>query len=285
MFTKTDTVRVRPALKVHIPTQFFCRPKKWYQIFENEIRNVWNPHLTFLFVIDTKSLPAYGTAEKYSFWFNTQTNVSEYIETMKVTFSCQFNFKDYPFEQHVCPFNFGGENYDYTKAHFNDIQIMKEDGSHEKLVHSIKMKQNHLPFNVLIQPQNSFPSLYSIDGRNISVTGITFQISRNNIQQLIMEYFAPTGIFAFLALISYFIDPDVVPGRMGLLVTLFLISSNTYNSITKDIPHDRGFSYIEMWLIGTQGNILVALIEYAFLLAWKKCSSKPYAAKSSKVGK
>ena len=202
---------------------------------------------------------------------------------MKVTFSCQFNFKDYPFEQHVCPFNFGGGNYASNKAQFNAIQIMKEDGSKEKLEHTIKMRQNHLPFDILIQPQHSFPSSYSISGYRISVTGFTFRISRNNIQQLIMEYFAPTGIFAFLALISYFIDPDVVPGRMGLLVTLFLISSNTYNSL--NIPQDRGFSYIEIWLIGTQGNILVALIEYAFILAWKKCSSKPYAANSSKAGK
>ena len=100
-----------------------------------------------------------------------------------------------------------------------------------------------------------------------------------------MEYFAPTGMFSFLALISYFIDPDVVPGRMGLLVTLFLISSNTYNSL--NIPQDRGFSYIEIWLIGTQGNILVALIEYAFLLAWKKYSWKTWkthSVKASKVG-
>ena len=201
----------------------------------------------------------------------------EYTETIKVAFSCQFNFKDYPFEQHVCPFNFGGENYNYSKAQFNDILIVKEDGSHEKLEHTIKMKQNHLPFEVLIRKQNSFPSLYSIIGYRISVTGITFQISRNNIQELIMEYFAPTGIFAFLALISYFIDPDVVPGRMGLLVTLFLISSNTYNSL--NIPQDRGFSNIEIWLIGTQGNILVALIEYAFILACKKYSFKIYASK------
>ena len=93
-----------------------------------------------------------------------------------------------------------------------------------------------------------------------------------------MEYFAPTGMFAFLALISYFIDPDVVPGRMGLLVTLFLISSNTYNSL--NIPQDRGFSYIEIWLIGTQGNILVALFEYAFILACKTCSFKIYASKA-----
>ena len=39
-------------------------------------------------------------------------------------------------------------------------------------------------------------------------------------------FYLPTGIFAILCMISYFIHPEVVPGRMGLLVTLFLISSN-----------------------------------------------------------
>ena len=42
-----------------------------------------------------------------------------------------------------------------------------------------------------------------------------------------------------------------VPGRMGLLVTLHLISSNVYNSL--NAPQKRGFSYIEVWMIGAQG--------------------------------
>ena len=38
---------------------------------------------------------------------------------------------------------------------------------------------------------------------------------------------------------------------MGLLVTLHLISSNVYNSL--NAPQKRGFSYIEVWMIGAQG--------------------------------
>ena len=55
---------------------------------------------------------------------------------------------------------------------------------------------------------------------------------------------------------------------MGLLVTLHLISSNVYNSL--NAPQKRGFSYIEVWMIGAQGVILMALLEYGFILAWKK---------------
>ena len=59
---------------------------------------------------------------------------------------------------------------------------------------------------------------------------------------------------------------------MGLLVTLFLISSNVYNSV--NAPEKRGFSYIETWMIGAQGVILFALLEYGLVLGWKKYSKE-----------
>ena len=37
------------------------------------------------------------------------------------------------------------------------------------------------------------------------------------------------------------IDMDVVPGRLGLLVTLFLIFANVYNSV--EGPTSRGFRW------------------------------------------
>ena len=55
---------------------------------------------------------------------------------------------------------------------------------------------------------------------------------------------------------------------MGLLVTLFLISTNFYESL--QAPQTRGFSYIEVWMFGTQSIILLAIFEYSFILAWKK---------------
>lgn len=55
---------------------------------------------------------------------------------------------------------------------------------------------------------------------------------------------------------------------MGMLVTLYLISSNVYNSV--QAPPGRGFSYIETWMIGTQFPILIGLLEYGVILAWKR---------------
>ncbi len=59
---------------------------------------------------------------------------------------------------------------------------------------------------------------------------------------------------------------------MGMIVTLYLISANVYNSV--DAPNGRGFSYIEIWMLGAQFPILLALCEYGFILYLKKVAKK-----------
>ena len=64
-----------------------------------------------------------------------------------------------------------------------------------------------------------------------------------------------------------------------MIVTLYLISTNVYNSV--DAPRNRGFSYIELWLLVTQFPILLALCEYGFVLYLRKTPQK--LANSSQV--
>lgn len=59
-----------------------------------------------------------------------------------------------------------------------------------------------------------------------------------------------------------------MPGRLGLLITLYLIASNVYGSVKA--PAKRGFSYLEIWMMGVHIPMLVAIFEYGALLAMKK---------------
>ena len=52
------------------------------------------------------------------------------------------------------------------------------------------------------------------------------------------------------------------------MVTLYLIATNVYGQV--EAPKDRGFSYIEVWMVGIQATILVALFEYALILAMNR---------------
>ena len=72
------------------------------------------------------------------------------------------------------------------------------------------------------------------------------------------------GIFSILSLASFCVKLEQVPGRIGLLITLCLITINTYNSV--NAPSRRGISYIEIWMVGFLIPIILATVEYGILL-------------------
>ena len=57
-----------------------------------------------------------------------------------------------------------------------------------------------------------------------------------------------------------------------MIVTLYLISAIVYNAV--DAPSGRGFSNIEVWMLGAQFPILLALFEYGFVLYLKRHNNK-----------
>ena len=68
---------------------------------------------------------------------------------------------------------------------------------------------------------------------------------------------------------------------MGMIVTLYLISANVYNSV--EAPDGRGFSYIELWMVGTQFPILLALCQYGLILCLKKFEKKSLKNPANKI--
>ena len=71
----------------------------------------------------------------------------------------------------------------------------------------------------------------------------TLQI-RYSHKTLIQEYFLRfTGLFVVVSWISFMVPPDVIPGRLTLLITLFLVLVNIFNSVTTNTPKAEGNIY------------------------------------------
>jgi hypothetical protein len=47
-------------------------------------------------------------------------------------------------------------------------------------------------------------------------------------------------LFVVVSWISFVVPPDVIPGRMALLITLFLVLVNIFNSVTTNTPKAEG---------------------------------------------
>ena len=60
------------------------------------------------------------------------------------------------------------------------------------------------------------------------------------VSHYIITCYLPSGMFVMVSWISFLIPPDVVPGRMTLLITIFLVLVNIFNTITTNIPKAEG---------------------------------------------
>ena len=77
--------------------------------------------------------------------------------------------------------------------------------------------------------------------------------------------------YAFYSQMSFIVPQDAVPGRMALLLTLFLCMINTLNSVSNNSarPHE-GATAMVRWLVMCLIFILAALFEYAGILWYSR---------------
>ena len=92
-----------------------------------------------------------------------------------------------------------------------------------------------------------------------------------------ITFFATTSLIAALSLISFFVPRENVPGRLGVLVTLYLLIINVYRNL--QVPTKIGFGYIDKWFIYIQGPVLLAVLEYGLILVWDKYCRRVFGLK------
>ena len=85
-------------------------------------------------------------------------------------------------------------------------------------------------------------------------------IIKCNITQIITIIFILSIILIVIVIISFLVPPESVPGRMTILVTVFLVLVNIFNSITSNIPKADGLTAIEMFMIVNIIFVFCALI-------------------------
>ena len=66
-------------------------------------------------------------------------------------------------------------------------------------------------------------TVYLENGRNFSLAQVklNFQRTEKSQAEIFSRYHTITGVFAFLSLFSFFINPDVVPGKNYFLSKLY----------------------------------------------------------------
>ena len=100
-------------------------------------------------------------------------------------------------------------------------------------------------FRILIYPQLG----------NFSITGIEISFIRHKFKYIYV-YYLPSGLFVVVSWVSFLIPPEVIPGRMAMLITLFLVLINIFN--VSRMKNDKsknfypcliGYAWLKLYMI------------------------------------
>ena len=235
----------------------------WSLIDKETAKDLFFPKQRIRKVKEFKEFQPYSATNDDYYWFSAPHGFV-YEETFMVTIFCSFDFSTFPFDHQQCDFAIGLSDSSASFSSLMPTVVINLDGKTTQFGKSpLQFLSSRLPFDMKLSGLEPFAITHS--GKNYSHAGMRVDFTRNKLSQLIGGFYGPTALLGVLSLISYSINPEVVPGRLGLLVTLNLITSNIYNFVKA--PEDRGFSYLEGWMIGIQALILLGIFEYGAALS------------------
>ena len=84
----------------------------------------------------------------------------------------------------------------------------------------------------------------------------------------ITNFYLPSGLFVVVSWASFLIPPEIVAGRMAMLITLFLVLINIFLGTTSHMPNAEGVTAMSSYIIVCILFVFGALFAYAFLL-WR----------------
>jgi len=184
----------------------------------------------------------------------------KYDIKVTIEISCQMDFSEYPFDKHVCTFQVG--SYFYNK---NSMTCSSEyfDPSAESDFLERNL-QHHTKFHML-SPKKKVVRLTSGE---YAACGFEVLLERKH-EPLVYQVYIPCILFVTVSWISFIIDPKVVPGRMSLLVILFLVIINVFNNVKASAPAAASsrLNAIDRFIVTCIFSIFSAIIEYAVVLS------------------
>ena len=232
----------------------------WIDI-SNRRNQLWIPVFNFMNAIKVE----FGTHVINEYKYLDQKSRIFESETLTLTLSCRMKFNEFPFDTQICSMKFYNLN-----GHVDYIVINGPRVNFDPDSPNFNGNLEKHEFNVLFKEME--PTEYCSKDEEYcrSQGNVEIKLSRKSreLQKFATSFYAPTCIFCILATFSFLIPMETVPGRMGLLLTLYLISSNTFISV--DAPKNRGFTYLDIWMFGNQLPIIIAILEYGILLAISK---------------
>ena len=140
-----------------------------------------------------------------------------------------------------------------------------------------------------VETNGGYSNYFKAVERNVTWGGVTFSfvgfklmLVRNFSQHILSHYF-PSVILVMVSWISFMVPPEVVPGRMALLITLLLVKVNLLGTVIRTQPPSNSSTLLVVWIIGCITFITAALFAYAALLWFNRLPLWKFSERKSAI--
>ena len=146
-----------------------------------------------------------------------------------VKIRCEMNFRRYPFDTQTCMFRMSTMRYmsQQVKAKIVRSNQKISCNSFQEFLTTIDLS-NRLhddSFDLHLQPLTKNWHYSKSGNDNYSISGFTAKLDRSP-NKFLMNTYLPISLLTIASFIGFLIPADMVPGRMALLVTIFLMIVN-----------------------------------------------------------
>ena len=244
---------------------------------------LWKPDLE---VYGMEDFETNGLLKSMSSVKINTTGFVKYEALANFIFSCHMNFTNYPLETHECQFRIG--SYYSTKETVSCVSKFEYDTDLQRSL------QYLIQIDELPEVYHTYRDTEIFNSKTYAVCGFNVSLKRTRIQTFFQMYFISI-LFVAVSWVSFLIKPDRVPGRMGVLVTIFLVLVNLFNGFKHNAPVSKSLNAMDVYMLGCISLVFLALVEYAIImilehpensLPIKNCSSQLSPAKrNEKINK
>lgn len=185
---------------------------QWRLLSLSDLDQVWSPVLYIVEALKIDGIESFGNQNGITraFWY-LHPNQFDIFEVLSVTITCDMHFEQFPYDDHICPFQMRVWN---GRSQFVQLKmpILHDQFHQSKKAKIVKRSTSKLNFDVEIVAEKPMEKeLYSEEYTySHAILNISLVRKHDAIRKIIPSYYAPTGIFTVLSFLSFTIKPDQV---------------------------------------------------------------------------
>ena len=220
-------------------------------ISTQNLDELWYPELE---IYGIESFKVYKVLKEMSGLRVRKDRTINYELKVEVTITCQMEFDNYPFDEQECLFQVGSY-YGSNETIRCNTKLTNDNPRQKNIQHSIRL-----------MPLPRKNSTITVTSGSYATCGFSIKLARKRMQNFV-QIFMPSFMFVIVSWISFIVNPEVVPGRMALLITIVLVQLNLFNDTKNKAPTSgSNFNAVDLYLIFCMFLVFSALLEYAVIL-------------------